>query len=81
MTPDALIGAWTRNLRSLAWIPWRDDEELWGMQTLHEDEESWLADPEKWRRVLIERTGPTILNDLDGYVDSQVSNLKTDKLF
>lgn len=38
------------------------------MQTLDEEEESRLADPEKWRQELIARNDPTTLNDLDGYV-------------
>jgi hypothetical protein len=33
-----------------------------------EEEEAWLSDPEKRRQELIERTGPTTLNDLDGYI-------------
>lgn len=67
-SPDALIGAWARNLRTFAWIPWRDDDKLWGMQTLSEEEESRLSDPEKLRQELIERTGPTTVVDFDGYV-------------
>ena len=38
-SPDALIGVWTRNLRALSWMPWRDNDELWGIQTLDEEEE------------------------------------------
>jgi hypothetical protein len=38
------------------------------MQTPDEEEESQLADPEKWRQELIATTGPMTLNDLDGYV-------------
>jgi hypothetical protein len=68
-SPEALIGTWTRNLLTLAWIPWRNDDDLYGMQTLDEEEESRLADPEKWRQELIATTGPTTLNDLDGYVN------------
>jgi hypothetical protein len=63
-----MVGVWARNLRSFAWIPWRDDDELWGMQTILEEEEAWLSDPEKLRQELIESTGPTMLVDLDGYV-------------
>jgi hypothetical protein len=67
-SPDALVGVWARNLSSFAWIPWRDDDELWGMQTLSEEEEAWVSDPEKLRQELRESTGPTTLVDLDGYV-------------
>lgn len=72
-SPDALIGAWTRNLRSLAWIPWRDNDELWGIQTLDEEEESRLGDPGQWRQELVAHNGPTTLNDLDGYVFATAS--------
>jgi hypothetical protein len=38
------------------------------MQTLSEEEEAWLTNPEKLRQELIESTGRTTLVDLDGYV-------------
>jgi hypothetical protein len=38
------------------------------MQTLSEEEEAWLTNPEKLRQELIESAGPTTLVDLDGYV-------------
>ncbi|GAB7327791.1 hypothetical protein MBLNU13_g11595t2 [Cladosporium sp. NU13] len=66
VTPEDLIGVWARNLLTLAWVSWRDDEELSGMQMLDDEDESWLADPENWRQELIARNGPMTLNDLDG---------------
>jgi hypothetical protein len=38
------------------------------MQTLSEEEEAWLTNPEELRQELIESAGPTTLVDLDGYV-------------
>lgn len=67
-SPESLIGTWTHNLLTLAWIPWRNDDDLYGMQTLDPEEESRLADPEKWRQELIACNGPTTINDLEGYV-------------
>lgn len=52
---DELLGSWIRNLQTFAWIPWRDDDKFHGIQLPPTSEQSsWLADPEKRRRELLE---------------------------
>lgn len=55
-------------LHTLAWIPWRDDENLYGLEFLSDEEEEWLLDEEAHRRDLVAPTGPTTLVDFEGYV-------------
>jgi hypothetical protein len=71
VSPDALIGVWAENLRTLDWIPWRDDETIWGIDYLPAETEARLSDPEKHRQGLIESTGPCELVDHEGYVTSR----------
>lgn len=53
---DELLGTWIRNLQTLAWIPWRDEDRFLGMELPPTSEQSsWLADPENRRRELVER--------------------------
>jgi len=67
---DAMIGVWAENLRTLDWIPWRDDKTIWGIDYLPEETEPRLSDPEKHRQELIESIGPSELVDHEGYVTS-----------
>jgi hypothetical protein len=51
---DETLGSWIRNLQTLAWIPWRDDDRFLGMEVPPSNEqESWLEDPEKRRLELL----------------------------
>lgn len=67
-SPDALIAPWVLNLRALTWVPWRNDDNLWGMDWLTEGFEAWLADPERLRQESEARTGPTTIFDAEGRV-------------
>lgn len=53
---EALVGAGVEKLRTLDRTPWRNDDDLFGMEHLTEEEEACLADPEKYRQELTERT-------------------------
>lgn len=67
-TPDALIVPWVRNLRTLTWVPWRDEDVLWVMDWLTEECEAWLADPEKLRQECEARTRTTTIFDAEGRI-------------
>jgi hypothetical protein len=51
---DELLGTWIRDLQTLAWIPWRDDDRFLVMEVpTSSEQEDWLADPEKRRLELL----------------------------